>query len=152
VIWRHGVRAAITPVVTALGIDIGFLLGGAVVVETVFNVPGVGHLAYEGIHNADLPIIQGTAQLGAFFIVMQISSLMSPTHFSTHGSATHESAAGSNGAASDSTSSTALSIKLRRQGPPSRAESGTGGSVALIDLQQVAFDQRRCCDTKGQTG
>jgi peptide/nickel transport system permease protein len=70
VIWRHGVRAAITPVVTALGIDIGFLLGGAVVVETVFNVPGVGRLAYEGIHNADLPIIQGTVQLGAFLIVI----------------------------------------------------------------------------------
>jgi peptide/nickel transport system permease protein len=70
VIWRHGVRAAITPVVTALGIDIGFLLGGAVLVETVFNVPGVGRLAYDGIHNADLPIIQGTVQLGAFFIVI----------------------------------------------------------------------------------
>jgi peptide/nickel transport system permease protein len=70
VIWRHGVRAAITPIVTALGIDIGFLLGGAVVVEAVFNVPGVGRLAYDGIRNADLPIIQGTVQLGAFFIVI----------------------------------------------------------------------------------
>lgn len=70
VVWRHGVRAAITPVVTALGIDIGFLLGGAVVVETVLNVPGVGYLAYHGIHEADLPIIQGTVQLGAFFIVI----------------------------------------------------------------------------------
>jgi peptide/nickel transport system permease protein len=70
VIWHHGVRAAITPVVTALGIDIGFLLGGAVVVESVFNVPGVGYLAYQGIHNADLPIIEGTVQFGAFFIVI----------------------------------------------------------------------------------
>jgi peptide/nickel transport system permease protein len=70
VIWRHGVRAAITPVVTALGIDIGFLLGGAVIVEAVFNVPGVGRLAYDGIRHADLPIIQGTVQLGAFFIVI----------------------------------------------------------------------------------
>ena len=70
VIWRHGVRAAITPVVTALGIDIGFLLGGAVVVETVFNVPGVGRLIYDGIDHADLPIIQGAVQLGAFFIVI----------------------------------------------------------------------------------
>jgi peptide/nickel transport system permease protein len=70
VIWRHGVRAAITPVVTALGIDISFLLGGAVVVKTVFNIPGVGRLAYYGIHNADLPIIQGTVQAGAFFIVI----------------------------------------------------------------------------------
>jgi peptide/nickel transport system permease protein len=70
VIWRHGMRAAITPVITALGIDIGFLLGGAVVVEAVFDVPGVGRLAYDGIHHADLPIIQGTVQLGAFFIVI----------------------------------------------------------------------------------
>ncbi|HEY2692090.1 MAG TPA: ABC transporter permease [Streptosporangiaceae bacterium] len=70
VIWRHGVRAASTPIVTALGIDIGILLGGAVLVETVFNIPGVGYLAYQGIHSADLPIIQGTVQLGAFFIVI----------------------------------------------------------------------------------
>jgi peptide/nickel transport system permease protein len=70
VIWRHGVRAAITPSVTALGIDVGFLLGGAVLVETVFNVPGVGRLAYEGIHHADLPVIQGTVLVGAFFIVI----------------------------------------------------------------------------------
>jgi peptide/nickel transport system permease protein len=70
VIWHHGVRAAITPVVTALGIDIGFLLGGAVVVESVFNVPGVGYLAYMGIRNADLPIIEGTVQFAAFFIVI----------------------------------------------------------------------------------
>ncbi|HEX6458405.1 MAG TPA: ABC transporter permease [Thermoleophilaceae bacterium] len=70
VIWRHGVRAAITPIVTALGIDIGVLLGGAVLVETVFAVPGVGYLAYQGIQSADLPIIQGTVQLAAFFIVI----------------------------------------------------------------------------------
>jgi peptide/nickel transport system permease protein len=41
-----------------------------VVVESVFNVPGVGYLAYQGIHNADLPIIEGTVQFGAFFIVI----------------------------------------------------------------------------------
>jgi peptide/nickel transport system permease protein len=70
VVWRHGVRAAVTPTVTALGIDIGLLLGGAVLVETVFAIPGVGYLAYQGIHSADLPIIQGTVQLGAFFIVI----------------------------------------------------------------------------------
>ena len=70
VIWHHGVRAAITPIVTALGIDVGSLLGGAVVVETVFNIPGIGRLAYDGIQNADLPIIQGTVLFGAFFIVI----------------------------------------------------------------------------------
>ena len=42
VIWRHGVRAAITPVVTVLGLDIGILFGGAILVETVFAIPGVG--------------------------------------------------------------------------------------------------------------
>jgi len=70
VILRHGVRSAITPIVTVLGLDIGTLLGGAILTETVFNIPGVGRLAYDGIHNADLPIIQGTVQLGAFFIVI----------------------------------------------------------------------------------
>jgi peptide/nickel transport system permease protein len=70
VIGHHGMRAAITPVVTVMAIDIGVLLGGAVLVETVFNVPGVGRLAYDGINSADLPIIQGTVQLGAFFIVI----------------------------------------------------------------------------------
>ena len=70
VIWHHGVRAAITPIVTVLGLDIGALLGGAVLIETVFNIPGVGRLAYEGIENADLPVIQGTVLFGAFFIVI----------------------------------------------------------------------------------
>src|SRR5579859_2879355 len=51
-------------------IDIGFLLGGAVVVETVFNIPGVGRLAYDGIHEADLPIIQSTVQFGAYLVVI----------------------------------------------------------------------------------
>jgi peptide/nickel transport system permease protein len=70
VILRHGVRAAITPIVTVLGLDIGILMGGAVLTETVFNIPGVGRLAYEGIENADLPVIQGTVLFGAFFIVI----------------------------------------------------------------------------------
>jgi peptide/nickel transport system permease protein len=69
VIFRHGVRSAITPIVTVLGLDIGGLLGGAVLIETVFNIPGVGRLAYQGIENADLPVIQGTVLFGAFFIV-----------------------------------------------------------------------------------
>ncbi len=70
VIMRHGVRSAITPIVTVLGLDIGTLLGGAILIETVFNIPGVGRLAYEGIINSDLPVIQGTVLFGAFFIVI----------------------------------------------------------------------------------
>ena len=70
VIGRHAIRAAITPIVTVLGLDIGILLGGAILVETVFNIPGVGRLAYDGIQNADLPVIQGTVLFGALFIVI----------------------------------------------------------------------------------
>jgi peptide/nickel transport system permease protein len=70
VIGRHALRSAITPIVTILGLDIGTLLGGAILTETVFNIPGIGRLAYEGIINADLPVIQGTVLFGAFFIVI----------------------------------------------------------------------------------
>jgi peptide/nickel transport system permease protein len=70
VIWKHAVRSAITPIVTILGLDIGILLGGSILTETVFNIPGIGRYAYEGIINSDLPVIQGTVLFGAFFIVM----------------------------------------------------------------------------------
>jgi peptide/nickel transport system permease protein len=70
VVLRHGIRSAITPIVTAAGLDIGLLLGGAVLIEAVFNIPGIGRLAFESIQNSDLPMIQGTVLLGAFFIVI----------------------------------------------------------------------------------
>ena len=70
VIFRHGVRAAITPIVTLLGLDIGILLGGAILTETVFNIPGIGRYAYNAIVVSDLPVVQGTVIFGAFFIVM----------------------------------------------------------------------------------
>jgi peptide/nickel transport system permease protein len=69
VIFRHGVRSAITPIVTLLGLDIGILLGGVILVETVFNIQGIGRLAYDSITQSDLPMIQGTVLFGAFFIV-----------------------------------------------------------------------------------
>src|SRR5437762_1341412 len=69
VILRHGVQSAITPIVTAAGLDLGILLGGAILTESVFNIPGVGRLAYDSIQNSDLPVIQGTVLLGAFFII-----------------------------------------------------------------------------------
>jgi peptide/nickel transport system permease protein len=70
VIFRHGLRAALTPVVTLAGLDIGILLGGAILTETVFNIPGVGRFAYDSIVNSDLPAIQGTVLFGAFFIIV----------------------------------------------------------------------------------
>jgi peptide/nickel transport system permease protein len=63
-------RSAITPIVTAAGLDIGILLGGAILTESVFNIPGIGRLVYESIQHADFPMIQGTVLIGTFFIVM----------------------------------------------------------------------------------
>jgi peptide/nickel transport system permease protein len=60
VVLRHGVRSAITPVVTVLGLDIGILMGGAILTETVFNIDGVGRLAFDAISRGDLATIQGT--------------------------------------------------------------------------------------------
>jgi peptide/nickel transport system permease protein len=70
VIWRHGVRSAVTPVLTILGLDVGALLGGAVIAETVFNIPGIGRLNYTAIVQSDFPIVQGTVILAALFIVV----------------------------------------------------------------------------------
>jgi peptide/nickel transport system permease protein len=70
VVMRHGVRSAITPIVTAAGLDIGILLGGAILTESVFNIPGIGRLVYESIQHSDLPMIQGTVLFATFFIVL----------------------------------------------------------------------------------
>ena len=69
VVFRHGVRSAITPIVTLVGLDLGILLGGAILTESVFNIPGVGRLAFDSIQKSDLPTVQGTVLLGAFFII-----------------------------------------------------------------------------------
>ena len=68
VIIAHGVRAAITPVITVLGLDIGILMGGAILTETVFSIPGVGRLSYDAITRGDLATIQGTVLFLAFFV------------------------------------------------------------------------------------
>ena len=70
VVMKHGVRSAVTPIVTILGIDLGVLLGGAILTETVFNIPGIGRLAYTAITRGDMPTIQGTVIFAAFFIIV----------------------------------------------------------------------------------
>ena len=70
VVLRHGVRAAINPIMTIFALDVGTLLGGAILVETVFDIPGIGRLSYDAITHADFPIIQGTVLLVALFIVV----------------------------------------------------------------------------------
>lgn len=70
VVLRHGLRSAINPIVTILGLDIGVLIGSSVLVETVFNIPGIGRLNYIAITHADFPIVQGTVLLAALFIIV----------------------------------------------------------------------------------
>jgi peptide/nickel transport system permease protein len=70
VVLRHGLRSAINPIVTVLGIDIAVLLGSAVLVETVFDIPGIGRLNYTAITHSDYPIVQGTVLLAALFVVV----------------------------------------------------------------------------------
>jgi len=70
VIMHHGVRSAITPIVTIVGLDIGALLGGAVLTETVFDIPGIGRLNYDAITHSDFPIVQGTVLVAALFIII----------------------------------------------------------------------------------
>jgi peptide/nickel transport system permease protein len=70
VIVRHGLRAAITPVVTVLGLDLGILVGGAILTETVFGIPGIGRLSFDAIERGDLATIQGTTLFLALAVVI----------------------------------------------------------------------------------
>jgi peptide/nickel transport system permease protein len=70
VVYRHALRAALTSVVTQLGIDIGVLLGGAVVTENIFGLPGLGQLAVQSVTQQDLPVIIGIVMLAAAFVVV----------------------------------------------------------------------------------
>jgi peptide/nickel transport system permease protein len=70
VVMKHGVRSAMTPLVTVLGLDIAILMGGAVLTETVFDIPGIGRLNYDAITHGDFPIIQGTVLIAALFVII----------------------------------------------------------------------------------
>jgi ABC-type dipeptide/oligopeptide/nickel transport system permease component len=74
VVLRHALRNALVPVVTLIGLQIGFLLGGAVVTETVFSWPGIGRLAVSAILQTDVPMAQGTIiVLSMGFIVVNLA-------------------------------------------------------------------------------
>jgi peptide/nickel transport system permease protein len=70
VVFRHGVRAALTPVLSQLGVDLGQLLGGVVVVETVFGLGGIGQISVEAVFQDNLPVIIGFVILAAIFVVV----------------------------------------------------------------------------------
>jgi peptide/nickel transport system permease protein len=69
VVVKHGLRSALTPIVTIFGLDLGLLLGGAVLTETTFSLPGIGKFAIDAINNNDLPEVLGVTLLAAFFVV-----------------------------------------------------------------------------------
>jgi peptide/nickel transport system permease protein len=70
VIYRHGLRSALTPVVTQAGVDIGVLIGGTLVTETVFGLQGIGELTVQSLTNGDLPVIMGVVLIASFFVVL----------------------------------------------------------------------------------
>lgn len=69
VVWRHTLKNALIPTVTVLGLQFGALLGGSIVVETVFAWPGVGRLMIQSISNRDYPVVQAAVVLFAVFFV-----------------------------------------------------------------------------------
>jgi peptide/nickel transport system permease protein len=70
VVLRHGLRNALLPVVTFLGMDMGTLLGGAIVTEALFAWPGIGQLAVQSVLNQDIPVMLGTVLVASVAMVV----------------------------------------------------------------------------------
>jgi peptide/nickel transport system permease protein len=70
VIVGHALPNALGPIITQIGLDMGYFLGGVVVVESVFAWPGIGKLAYDAISHDDINLIMGTVLVGAVFVVL----------------------------------------------------------------------------------
>jgi peptide/nickel transport system permease protein len=70
VIVKHGLRATLTPILTIFGLDLGLLLGGALITEKTFSLKGLGMLALDGINQSDLPVVLGVTLAAALFIVV----------------------------------------------------------------------------------
>jgi peptide/nickel transport system permease protein len=70
VVGKHALRSGLTPIVTIFGLDLGLLLGGALLTETTFNLRGLGYQALQAIRGNDLPVILGVTMFAAFFIAI----------------------------------------------------------------------------------
>ncbi|HNX75007.1 MAG TPA: ABC transporter permease [Candidatus Rifleibacterium sp.] len=70
ILFRHGLVNALVPVITVIGLDLSSYLNGSVIVETIFDLPGIGRFAMDAILQRDYPIIQGVVLLGAFIFIM----------------------------------------------------------------------------------
>jgi peptide/nickel transport system permease protein len=69
VIYKHALRSALTPIVTMIGIDFATILGGLVITENLFGLPGIGQLAVQSISTNDFPMVMGVTVIGAMFIL-----------------------------------------------------------------------------------
>ena len=78
VVFRHALRNSLIPIISVLGVTVGNLLGGAVIVESVFSWPGIGSLMVQSIMNRDFPVVQGTMLFAAvvFIFVNLIADLL----------------------------------------------------------------------------
>lgn len=70
VVVKHGLRSVLTPILTIFGLDLGILLGGAVLTESTYSLPGLGKYAIDAIVNNDLPKVLGVTMVGATFIII----------------------------------------------------------------------------------
>jgi peptide/nickel transport system permease protein len=70
VVIKHALRNALIPTVTVVGLQVGVLLGGNMIIETVFGWPGLGRLVVEAIFNRDFPLIQGAVMVYALTFVL----------------------------------------------------------------------------------
>jgi peptide/nickel transport system permease protein len=70
VVFKHALRNAMLPTVTVIGLQVGLLMGGAIITETIFSWPGVGQIAYESVYRRDYAMIQGVVLYGALLFVL----------------------------------------------------------------------------------
>lgn len=70
VVVKHAMRASLTPILTIFGLDLGLLLGGAVLTETTFSLPGIGRLVVDAVFGNDLPIVLGVVMVASVFVIL----------------------------------------------------------------------------------
>ena len=70
VIYRHALRNALLPIITILGFSLPGLIGGSVIFETIFAIPGMGQLFYQGVMSRDYPLVMGILVIGAFLTLI----------------------------------------------------------------------------------
>jgi peptide/nickel transport system permease protein len=70
VIFRHNLRASLTPIVTQFGLDVGVLLGGAIITETIFGLPGIGWTSLKAVFAQDLPLVMGVVIVASAGVII----------------------------------------------------------------------------------